>query len=123
MCDSDRVEEKGAAAATGDGEWLGGAGRGAGVAMPLDYMPPRTCTSPAPCPGPEPGISTIYGGQTAGRVQAALQISRYLHTAAGARLLLRRGGGGPATQFLAAAVPGLIVEPRAWTPAAGWDHV
>ena len=43
MCDSDRVEEKGAAAATGDGEWLGGAGRGAGVAMP-----PRTCTSPAP---------------------------------------------------------------------------
>ena len=52
MCDSDRVEEKGAAAATGDGEWLGGAGRGAGGAMPLDYMPPRTCTSPAPCTRP-----------------------------------------------------------------------
>ena len=100
--------------------WEGPAGcRGAGVAMPLQSCMHLPCTlHPAPR-----HISTIYGGQTAGRVQAALQISRYLHTAAGARLLLRRGGGGPATQFLAAAVPGLIVEPRAWTPAAGWDHV
>ena len=119
MCDSDRVE-KGRVLLqlqVMESGWEGPAGV---LVLPCHpaHAPPLH-----PAPGPEPGISTIYGGQTAGRVQAALQISRYLHTAAGARLLLRRGGGGPATQFLAAAVPGLIVEPRAWTPAAGWDHV
>ena len=62
---------RGAAAATGDGEWLGGAG--AGVLVLLGhYMHP-----PAPTLAPHIYylLSTYLlwlGGQTAGRVQAAL---------------------------------------------------
>ena len=70
MCDSDRVEEKGGAAATGDGEWLGGAGRGAGVAMP-----PRTCTSPAPCTRP---LATYLLSTGARQREGCRQLSRYL---------------------------------------------